>query len=308
MIKNKDYKLYYKNVNKIKGEGVYLIRNLDNKTLKIGITNDISRRLNEIKKSFKFCGTIPKLEIECFIKYEHNAELEEYLHKQLKEFNHQNEWFNIDDINIVLEKLQDFKYKEPVNQYDINKERRLNKRERERLLYPEYIYYKYRMENNDTNFKQMNAYIRCKGNEHRALECIEKVYFKVTGINHCFYCDDDAEKTITNPLRYELNRDLLELFDLYNTDVIIENDINNYIPLELYYLNKYKDDFFKRFENTKKYIIDKLNNNTLECNNNDSIEKMYLSIGKIESECVEIQKELNNYIRYKNKQNFKRRG
>lgn len=115
-MKETEYKLHYGGYDDLKTKGVYLIRNEDNNKLKIGITANLPRRLKEIKKSFQFCGTIPKLEIEGYIEYEYNLELEQYLHKELKEYNYQNEWFAIDDINIVLEKLKDFEHSESKNE------------------------------------------------------------------------------------------------------------------------------------------------------------------------------------------------
>jgi hypothetical protein len=105
MIENKDYKLHYNDFELLNMNGVYLLRNLDNNKLKIGITNNLMRRLNEIEKSFQFCGIIPKLNIECFIEYNNNEILEQYLHKELQEFNYQNEWFSKDNINIVLDRI-----------------------------------------------------------------------------------------------------------------------------------------------------------------------------------------------------------
>jgi hypothetical protein len=110
MIKDKDYKLHYDNFDKIKVNGVYLIRNLDNNSLKIGMTDNLKRRLKEIGKSFQFCGVIPKLEVEVFIEYKYNYELEQYLHKEFSNNRIQNEWFDIEDILIVLQKLGEFQY------------------------------------------------------------------------------------------------------------------------------------------------------------------------------------------------------
>ena len=113
MIKDKDYKIHFENLESIKDiKGVYLLRNLDTGKLKIGTTKDVTRRLQQIIKSFQFCGTIPKLEIECFIEYGYSLELERFLHKELEEYNYQNEWFNIYNINVVLNKLNIFEYQE----------------------------------------------------------------------------------------------------------------------------------------------------------------------------------------------------
>lgn len=92
--------------------GVYLIRNLDNDLLKIGRCNNLARRFKEIVKSFNFCGVEPRLTIECFLEYDYEIDLELYLHEQFDDVREQNEWFKINDIETVLEKLTDFKKKE----------------------------------------------------------------------------------------------------------------------------------------------------------------------------------------------------
>jgi hypothetical protein len=119
MIKDKEYKLHYENFEDIKTEGAYLIRNLDNNNLKIGITNDLERRLKEIKKSFQFCGIEPHLKVECFIEYKDNINLESYLHSTFKKYNSQNEWFSIYNINDIINELQYFKVG---NNYFYNKD------------------------------------------------------------------------------------------------------------------------------------------------------------------------------------------
>lgn len=107
-IEDNNYKIHSEDLENIELKGVYLIRNLDNKMLKIGVANNLKSRINEIRSNFKFCGIIPNIKIECFIEINNNYKLESHLHSKLKEFNHQNEWFNIDDINIVLEKLNGY--------------------------------------------------------------------------------------------------------------------------------------------------------------------------------------------------------
>ena len=111
MIENKNYKIHNntEDLENLNLKGVYLIRNLDNNMLKIGIANNLSRRFKEIENSFRFCGVVPNLKIECFIEYEHNYELEQWLHKEFKEYNYQNEWFDIKDINLVIDKISECK-------------------------------------------------------------------------------------------------------------------------------------------------------------------------------------------------------
>src|SRR5574344_1762109 len=96
------YKIYKNNFKECKDKGVYLIRNLDNGLLKIGKASNIIRRLNEIEGSFKFCGVVPRLNIEAFIEYDNNSELERYLHNTFEHNRIQNEWFDIENYQIVL--------------------------------------------------------------------------------------------------------------------------------------------------------------------------------------------------------------
>ena len=87
-------------------KGVYLIRNKQNGLLKIGRTNNIERRYGEIVKSFEFCGmTASNIILEKFIECSEEVRLERELHKELENYNVQNEWFDIKDYDIVEEAL-----------------------------------------------------------------------------------------------------------------------------------------------------------------------------------------------------------
>lgn len=103
-----NYTIHYDNLENIELRGLYLIRNLDNNMLKIGVSNNLKSRINEIRSGFKFCGIEPHLKIECFIETIHYYKLENFLHKEFAENNHQNEWFNITNINTVLEKVKEY--------------------------------------------------------------------------------------------------------------------------------------------------------------------------------------------------------
>lgn len=103
----KEYNIHYDNLNKLDLRGIYLIRNLDNNLLKIGKCNNLSDRFKQIQKTFRFCGILPNLKIECFIEFDEIDFLESYLHYILKDFNFISEWFYIDDITIVLNKIKE---------------------------------------------------------------------------------------------------------------------------------------------------------------------------------------------------------
>ena len=87
-------------------KGVYLIRNKQNGLLKIGRTNNIERRYGEIIKNFEFCGmSASNIILEKFIECSEEVRLERELHKELENYNVQNEWFDIKDYDIVEEAL-----------------------------------------------------------------------------------------------------------------------------------------------------------------------------------------------------------
>lgn len=103
-----EYKIYKEDFDRCENKGVYLIRNLDNGLLKIGMARNINKRFKEIENSFKFCGAIPNLKLEYFIEYKNNAQLEGYFHKVFNCNRVQNEWFNISDSNTVLNSIDGF--------------------------------------------------------------------------------------------------------------------------------------------------------------------------------------------------------
>ena len=91
---------------------VYLIRNEDNGLLKIGYTNNLERRLKQIRKSFEFSGINPRLVVEYIFEHDNYVELEGYLHKEFDGCRVQNEWFDIKDIGLIVEKEKAFSPKE----------------------------------------------------------------------------------------------------------------------------------------------------------------------------------------------------
>ena len=101
MIKN----IKFSNFDNTTGEGIYLIRNKNNNLLKIGLTNDINRRIKDIKSNFKFFGEKPNLELECFIECDNNFEVEKYLHKRFDKYRYTNEWFDIKYISDIISSL-----------------------------------------------------------------------------------------------------------------------------------------------------------------------------------------------------------
>ena len=84
--------------------GLYLIRNLDTNALKIGITNNLQDRFEGLIATFKHVGINPRLKVECFLECETDiySKLERILHKKFEKNNIQNEWFDIKNIDVIL--------------------------------------------------------------------------------------------------------------------------------------------------------------------------------------------------------------
>lgn len=108
-------KVYYDNLNNLELKGVYVIRNLDNELLKIGICKNLKRRFKEIQNNFNFVGQNSNLKIECFIECDNNLEIEKYLHSKFKDYNYKNEWFKIKEISPILDAINKFKIKSSNN-------------------------------------------------------------------------------------------------------------------------------------------------------------------------------------------------
>jgi T5orf172 domain len=108
IIRDKDLK--NKNI-----KGVYFIKNLDNRLIKIGKTKNLKARFSQIENSFKFCGNKPNLNIEGFITCDLETELEKFIHEKLKHLKVQNEWFKLENIDGVKNILSLFLLKEYSN-------------------------------------------------------------------------------------------------------------------------------------------------------------------------------------------------
>jgi predicted GIY-YIG superfamily endonuclease len=292
MKENKDYKIHYDKLEELKVNGVYLIRNLDNKKLKIGITNDMSRRLHEIEKSFQFCGTIPKLNIECFIEYEHNLELEQYLHKEFKKFNHQNEWFSIDSVQIVLDKIIFFEYKEkqPLKKNVI-------KKKGNSLLTDNYRYYKYNLKN---RLVDCIVFLKRKRKASGMFEEIDRVAKSVGYMwNWHFICEEDLEELKSKEIKA-----LDKLFLYYKTDTIAKVE-DNYMRLDTYLGNVLRDKKINILTMNRENII-KILDELINCNyNTTDIETIKSDIIKIEEQCYRMQEYINESIETHRMKNYK---
>lgn len=90
-------------------EYVYFIKNEDNGLIKIGKTNDIQRRIKDLKNTFFHLGlTTPKLTLINYIETNKPFELECQLHHYFKEQRELGEWFNIteEEVKYVINNFQ----------------------------------------------------------------------------------------------------------------------------------------------------------------------------------------------------------
>lgn len=248
-----EYELYYDKFEELKCKGVYLIRNLDNNTLKIGITDNLPRRFKEINKSFKFCGTEPNLKIECFIKYENNLDLERFLHKTFLEYNSQNEWFNIEDITMVLKKLDDFIYIEPKKIEAVEKIDKIEQKDKIINSVDKYYlhsYYHYNKKDKNGNYEVNDIYIKATSKD-RACSLIDKIYADIFHDWNYFGCEYIEELyTEINPSDY-----LIENFKKIETKAIIKLTNKCYTSLGNYLIKEYNTRLIERFNQIKTYII-----------------------------------------------------
>lgn len=88
--------------------GVYFIKNNDNGLIKIGKTENISKRYKQINSSFKHCGMNPNLSLVGFVETKYHRELEYFIHNELKKFKVQNEWYSIKSLSIVERTIVNF--------------------------------------------------------------------------------------------------------------------------------------------------------------------------------------------------------
>jgi hypothetical protein len=202
------------------------------------------------------------------------------LHDELKEYNYKNEWFDINNINIVLNRLDKF---QPIEN---NKTIEPSEDNNEPL---EEIYYLYKDYNNN------NIYIKCYQKNIYAVLIIDDIHHKI--YDDFSYYSHSYDEEITNCNKIILSKDIKQLFDKYDTYALIEIEPNKYISLESYLLEEYKENIIYIFEKVKENTINKLNN--IDKNNSTNI------IEEIEQTCINIQKDLNNCIKYKNRQNYK---
>lgn len=82
-------------------EYVYFIKNENNKSVKIGKTNNIDKRLKQIKQQFTHLGLVaPELTLIEYIETENSNKLEKKAHEKFKQYRTLGEWFNIDELQI----------------------------------------------------------------------------------------------------------------------------------------------------------------------------------------------------------------
>ena len=260
-------------------KGVYLIRNLNNTMLKIGIADNLKKRFKNLIGTFKHCGENPNLKIECFIEYEHNYELEQWLHKEFNNYNYQNEWFDIKDINTILDKINEFKYVTPTkiiktkkSIYKNKKEKTLNKIEVVDKLGFYNSFYNGCFFTKINKNKDIMYVIYCYGNN--LLDSFEKMYnIKSELLNIKKQWSDEMSMYMEykNNGGYisneSIQQKLYKCKEKFNSDVIVEiilvdheNDTDRFLGFTSYenYCNHIKRKAIKKEIRKKQVEIEKL--------------------------------------------------
>lgn len=308
MIKDIDYKIHYSNFNELKVKGVYLIRNLDNKKLKIGITDNLPRRFKQINNSFSFCGVNTNLKIECYIEYEYNLELERYLHKNFEEFNYKNEWFSIENIEIILNKLDDFtkiipfEFKKQTIEIkeEVAKSHICSNKENKSLIdkYIKYYHSEYNRETEDYNSKVL--YI--KTNREWFMSILTDIQKKILDYDD-YYSNEICNGVNENRIKKsKLNKEVLRLFD-NGSKVVIEISKNKYMDFEKYLFKKYKETFLLEYNHIKEDIISELNNPLFR--DTENIDEMCKDKEYIDDKLLHIQEQINTLINERRRKDFR---
>lgn len=261
-----EIKLHYNNLEELQLKGVYLIRNLDNNLLKIGICKNLKDRFIGIKRTFKHIGLEPNLNIECFIECGYNAELENHLHKTFDSKRVKNEWFNIDNIESIILEAKDFKYKPKENR----KLKALKTKEETKEIKKELKYYKFKYCFDDTFYTiAFRSYYKCVNFEYLNNICHELGYNKRYDYFYIHYNDmmeDDDIKECE-----ELN----EKFENIDCNYIIEVN-NKWISIKEFLKPIILDIKQKEIDNIKTTLINTINNfNDIDLNNYEEITEVY---------------------------------
>ena len=82
-------------------EYVYFIKNEDNGLIKIGKTNNLNKRLKQIKRQFTHLGLMaPELTLIEYMETEDSTKLEKIAHEKFKQYRAIGEWFSINELQI----------------------------------------------------------------------------------------------------------------------------------------------------------------------------------------------------------------
>lgn len=223
-----EYKIHDKDLDIINLKGLYLIRNLDNNQIKIGIAKKLQRRFKEICSSFRFCGIKPNLQIEYFVECEYNLELEQHLHKVFEKYNSQNEWFDIDNIEIIIDEIKKFKPK-TINKKENKNNIKINKKSIDKNSVKTII-------NNYYSFtdKEITYYIKALSYE----DAISKLCYAYSNVFYVDYSafilyEEDYEFTVRGNRVWQMNsnNEFSKLLNESKTGILVSenNDIVEYI-------------------------------------------------------------------------------
>lgn len=100
---------------------IYFVEDKSRGLIKIGMTDDIPRRLSQLKTNYKFCGLKNDLKIIalCATSYQ-LLMVEKYFHDMFKKYHSYMEWFEIDS-SVLIEVLQNYISEKKYESKNINR-------------------------------------------------------------------------------------------------------------------------------------------------------------------------------------------
>ena len=109
--------------------GVYFILSKDNGCIKIGCSNNVAKRFNEIKRSFSFLNIEPNIEFLGYIEVYKMYDLEKLFHKEFEDSRRNGEWFDV-SFRDILQVANDIE----LNKYDKDEDKFSPKSESEYIM------------------------------------------------------------------------------------------------------------------------------------------------------------------------------
>lgn len=100
---------------------IYFVKDNNRNIIKIGMTRNLKKRINDFNQAYDFCGIDSNIKIvACFMtNKEHLVYAERYFHKLFEKYLKYREWYDISEENL-LKIINDIQYEKSVSYYSSN--------------------------------------------------------------------------------------------------------------------------------------------------------------------------------------------